>query len=267
MTGQITIGEFATMTRLSRKALRYYHDLGLLEPAQIDPANGYRYYDSSQIELARIIRRFRDLNMPVPDLKAYVCAADEPARAAILSAHLDRLHAELWETQQAIDALRELLTPHTPAPAIELQNIDAEIGWRISEVVDLATVVDWWMAATRELSDGLQRAGVKPAGELRASFGHELFADERGEASVWFPIERSMPPTGRAVSAEVAGGRFAVAIHPGPDARIDETYALLGRYVTEQGIGTTGPVRERYLAGVLDDPAPLVTEIAWPIAG
>jgi hypothetical protein len=36
--------------------------------------------------------------------------------------------------------------------------------------------------------------------------------------------------------------------------------------VGERAIGVGGPVRERYLAGVLDDTAPLITEISWPVA-
>ena len=43
----LTIGEFSKMTYLSVKALRHYHDVGLLEPALVDPATGYRHYAPS----------------------------------------------------------------------------------------------------------------------------------------------------------------------------------------------------------------------------
>jgi len=265
VSGSISIGEFSTMTRLSRKALRYYHELGLLEPATVDPVNGYRYYDSTQVELARLIRRFRELDMPVPDLKAYVAAPDSQTRTEVVSAHLDRLQSQLLQTQDAIAALRSLLTPAEPPPRIEVREIAAETGIRIAETVELAHVVDWWRDATRELAAAMDEAGVSASGPLRGSFDHELFADERGDAAVWFPVSRSVPETGRARTADVPGGRFAIAVHTRTDARIEETYALLGTYVAEHGIGAPGPVRERYLAGVLDDPAPLITEIAWPV--
>ena len=44
MGAHVSIGDFSVMTRLSRKALRHYHDLGLLEPAYVDPQSGYRFY-------------------------------------------------------------------------------------------------------------------------------------------------------------------------------------------------------------------------------
>jgi DNA-binding transcriptional MerR regulator len=63
----------------TRKTLRHYHDLGLLEPAEVAPVTGYRYYDTTQ---ARLIRRFRDLDMPVPTPEASVSATDEAARCS-----------------------------------------------------------------------------------------------------------------------------------------------------------------------------------------
>jgi effector-binding domain-containing protein len=93
-----------------------------------------------------------------------------------------------------------------------------------------------------------------------------LFADEEGEAAVWFPVTTDLPARGLVAMTRVPGGAFAVAVHEGPDARIDDTYAALGTYVAERGIGRDGPLRERYLAGVLGDPRPLVTEVAWAIS-
>ena len=52
MTTAIGIGDFARMTLLSVKALRHYHEVGLLTPAAIDPASGYRRYDLSQVATA-----------------------------------------------------------------------------------------------------------------------------------------------------------------------------------------------------------------------
>jgi DNA-binding transcriptional MerR regulator len=266
MRGQlITIGEFSTMTRLSRKALRYYQELGLLEPAAVDPSNGYRYYDADQVDVARLIRRFRDLDMPVPDLKAYVTAPDDAARAQIISAHLDRLQIQLAQTREAIESLRTLLTPSSPPPTIRLRDCPAQTAIGIAETVAVEQLVTWWQAATIELDGALTAAGIPASGPLQASFDHALFADGAGPAAVWFPVRQAVGESGRVRMTEIKAGRFAVAVHDGPDAQVDATYAALGTYVAARGIGAAGPVRERYLAGVLDDPAPLITEISWPV--
>jgi DNA-binding transcriptional MerR regulator len=262
---RVTIGEFSTMTRLSRKALRIYHELGLLEPAEVDSATGYRYYDVTQVELARLIRRFRELDMPVPDLKTYVAATDDKARHAVLAAHLDRMETQLSQTQEAVAALRALITPAAPPMRIDVRREAAATAAAITETVRLDDIAPWWHAAVRELDDAVRAAGTVTAGALGGLYEHALFADEEGKATLWFPLEAPIPQTGRVTMTHIPGGVFAVAVHDGADAQIDETYAALGSYAAARGISAHGPLRERYLAGVFDDPRPLVTEVAWQI--
>ena len=80
MTVLLTIGEFSRMTHLSVKALRHYHDVGLLEPADIDNSSGYRLYAATQVPTAQLIRRFRDLEMPLDDVRSVLAAPDAASR-------------------------------------------------------------------------------------------------------------------------------------------------------------------------------------------
>src|SRR5271166_765386 len=64
-----SIGEFSKLTQLTVKALRFYHEEGLLIPAFVDPETGYRYYDQSHIETARAITYLRSLEFSLSDIK------------------------------------------------------------------------------------------------------------------------------------------------------------------------------------------------------
>ena len=46
----LTIGEFSSICRVSTKTLRYYAEIGLILPEEINPENGYRYYSINQLE-------------------------------------------------------------------------------------------------------------------------------------------------------------------------------------------------------------------------
>ena len=72
MSTRLAIGDFSKMTYLSIKALRRYHDMGLLVPADVDPSSGYRYYEPSQVPVGQVIRRFRDLGMPLEQVKQVI---------------------------------------------------------------------------------------------------------------------------------------------------------------------------------------------------
>ena len=80
----LSIGEFAAATQLSPKALRLYDEQGLLQPAKIDPASGYRYYGNDQVPTGRLIRTLRDMDLPLANV-ARVVAADSALAELLLS--------------------------------------------------------------------------------------------------------------------------------------------------------------------------------------
>src|SRR5215468_3319012 len=99
MAVRLGIGDFSRMTHLSVKALRHYHDLGLLAPAEIDPGSGYRFYEPGQVRTAQVIRRLRELGMPLEEIREVLRAPDVPARQARLAAHLRRMESRLAQTE------------------------------------------------------------------------------------------------------------------------------------------------------------------------
>jgi DNA-binding transcriptional MerR regulator len=102
MRTRVTIGDFSRASHLSVKTLHHYHEVELLEPGEVDPDNGYRYYSEGQIPVAQVIRRLRALHMPVADVKAVLAAPDSDARNRLIVEHLDRLELELAQTRAAV---------------------------------------------------------------------------------------------------------------------------------------------------------------------
>src|SRR5260370_9011636 len=97
--------------------LRHYHEIGLLEPVDVDVDTGYRRYATEQIVTAQIIRRFRDLDMPLEDIQTVLQAPDVDTRSRVIADHLGRLESSLARTQEAVTSLRELLDhPPTSVP-------------------------------------------------------------------------------------------------------------------------------------------------------
>ena len=91
MSSSLAIGAFSCATHLTVKTLRHYHETGLLAPAHVDPGTGYRRYAVEQIQVAQVIRRFRDLDMPLETIRAVLSAPDLQRRNELIAAHLRRL--------------------------------------------------------------------------------------------------------------------------------------------------------------------------------
>jgi DNA-binding transcriptional MerR regulator len=97
---EISIGEFARRSRLSLKALRLYDERGVLVPSRVDQGSGYRYYDTAQLDQARLVVMLRQLQLPLAAVKELL--ACDPADAA------DRIAAHWRDAEAAHDARREL---------------------------------------------------------------------------------------------------------------------------------------------------------------
>jgi DNA-binding transcriptional MerR regulator len=249
------------------KTLRHYHEVGLLEPAEVDPASGYRYYRTAQVPTAQVIRRLRDLEMPVEQVSAVLVADDLEARNALIAAHLQRMEDQLAQTQAAVALLRSLV--ESPAAPISVEHLEvaAVSAVAIRETVAREDLADWWAAGFAELRSHMADSGLEAGGPPGGLFSGELFEQALGEAVLFIPVDGRVPSAGRARATVIAPGELAVAVHKGSHADIDRTYGALGTYVAEHAIGIEGPVRERYLVSRLDTPdvSKWRTEIGWPI--
>ncbi|ACU71719.1 transcriptional regulator, MerR family [Catenulispora acidiphila DSM 44928] len=267
MSHALTIGDFSKATHLSVRTLRHYHQIGLLEPADVDPDTGYRRYAAVQIPAAQVIRRFRALDMPLDDIHAVLSAPDLRSRDQLIAAHLARMEAGLARTQQAVASLRDLLE-HGPAPATIGHRIaTATPAAAISAQVGVADVLEWYQGALGELRATLTAQGLRPDGPPGGMFADELFAQEYGRATVFFACHGRIRPMGRVTATTVPAADLATIVHAGPHDEIDRAYGTLAAHVADHEVAVDGPLREYYLVGSGDtaDAAAWRTEIGWPV--
>jgi DNA-binding transcriptional MerR regulator len=261
------VGDFSRATHLSVKTLRHYHQVGLLEPATVNPDTGYRYYSAGQIPTAQVIRRLRDLEMPVANVKAVLAAPDAAARNALIAAHLNRLEAELDQTRTAVESLRTLLQPPDGPAAIEHRSVPATAAAGIGAVVDRADLLAWLQGALGELRATVPAQGLHATGPTGGVFASELLQQDRGQATVFVPLAGPVHPIVRVTSVMIPAAELAIISHRGSLAGADLSYAKLGSYAITHEISIDGPLREYYLRGAEDTPdeAEWRTEIGWPI--
>jgi DNA-binding transcriptional MerR regulator len=271
MTTLLNIGDFSRMTHLSVKALRHYHDVGVLVPATIDPFTGYRSYDTSQVPAAQVIRRLRDLNMPLDQIRAVLGAPDVGTRNSEIASHLDRMERQLQQTEAAVLGLRALLAGPASRTAVEVRTIPAVTALAVREMVTPASAPAWGTDAYHSLAAALAAAGLSPAGSPGALFPAEFFEAERGELTLFIPVAQAAPavhmPAGPVHWADIPAAEVAVMLHEGAPDDVDRTYGALGTAVAERAIGVDGPIREYYLVSFADtdDERDYRTEVCWPV--
>jgi len=266
MSVLVPIGDFSRMTHLSIKALRFYHDQGLLQPARIDPASGYRYYDPGQVPVAQVIRRFRDLDMPVEQVKAILQAPDVETRTEEIVAHLTAMESKLAELQLSVASLRALLEGPPVRPAVEFRSIPAAPALAVRATVTAEEAWAWGADVFGELYGRIEEAGLSPAGPGGALFPAGFFELEEAELTAFVPVSGPVRGGGRAEPLTIPAVEAAVMLHRGPAGDVDRTYGALGTVVAERAVGVDGPIREYYLVPFTEpDPAAHRTEVCWPV--
>jgi DNA-binding transcriptional MerR regulator len=267
VSGSLTIGDFSRATHLSIKTLRYYHRVRLLEPARVDLDTGYRHYTTEQIPVAQVIRRFRDLDMPVDQVQAVLRAPDLTTRNRLIAAHLSRLEQGLARTQQAVASLRDLLADPSAVAPVSHRRVNATMAAAITSVVDADDLLPWFLGALGELHATLEARGVAASGPAGGIYAGELFTEETGEATVFVPTAAEVPALGRVAPLTVPAAELAVITHAGSHADVDRAYGALATYVSGHALRVDGPIREYYLVGRHDTPDENAwrTEICWPI--
>jgi DNA-binding transcriptional MerR regulator len=263
---RIAIGDFARMTHLSVKALRHYHDVGLLVPAEIDPSSGYRYYRPDQVPVAQVIRRFRDLGMPLEDIRAVLRSTDPAVRTEVIVGHLDRMQTQLSRIHSTVASLRSLLEGPLPPIPVEHRVVPAVPALAIAEQVTMADLEAWWADAFDELHAAVRAAGLT-AGIGGGLYPGELFEVEFANVVAFLPVPVPVPAGSRAQMIEVPAAELAVAVHHGPFAELDRTYGAVGIHVAAGELSVDGPIREYYLVTSADTPdeSQHRIEVCWPI--
>ena len=266
MSVLVSIGDFSRMTHLSVKALRFYHDQGLLEPARIDPDSGYRFYEPAQVPVAQVIRRFRDLDMPLDQVRAVLKAPDLETRTKEIISHLTAMETRLAEMQMSVASLRGLLEGPPAGPTVEFRSIPAARVLAVRATVTAEEAWAWGTGAFEELYGRIARAGLSPAGPGGALFPADFFELERAELTAFVPVSEVLPVDGRVLALTIPAVEAAVMLHSGPLGDIDQTYGALGTVVAERAIGVDGPIREYYLVPFTEpDLSQHRTEICWPV--
>jgi DNA-binding transcriptional MerR regulator len=114
----LSIGAFAVSTGLSIAALRHYDEIGLLDPAVVDPDTGYRRYAPDQLDQARLICGLRAVGLPIDEIRAVLGQRPADVHRA-LDAHRERLVTQVRELSQRVLAVDEFIEKGTPMPALQ----------------------------------------------------------------------------------------------------------------------------------------------------
>ncbi|HEY6986292.1 MAG TPA: MerR family transcriptional regulator [Steroidobacteraceae bacterium] len=273
------IGDFSRIARVSCRLLRYYDELGLLRPEQIERDSGYRYYSAAQLPRLNRILVLKELGLSL----------DEIAR--VLDSNLSAAELRGMLLVRRNDAQRALAEEMERLRHIEsrIAQIDAEGELSVDDVImrsepaqqllSLRRVVPSFAAArelVRELSESLRALKAKGVlGRLTAIAHAQEFETDRIDVEVGFVLQAELQDpvlrlaSGEPLSVRELGAveRMATCVRIGLPERAHLVTGKIGVFLEANGYGLAGPSREVFLQPPrLDRMEESVVEMQFPIA-
>jgi effector-binding domain-containing protein len=268
----IRIGDFSKLSRVSVKTLRFYDEMGLLKPVEVDRFSGYRYYEYGQLACLNRILALKDLGFALEEIRKLL-ESDLPAEQ--LRGMLKLREAE--SRQRVQEEAERLMRIEARLRQIEQEDVMSKYDVVIKKIEPLKVASLRGVVPTppeqgvlwRELEGYLAMHRVRGIGPCLSLYHDDEYREQDWDIEVCAPIAEDVPPSKRiAVQVLPSMAAMACTIHEGPFVTIGEAYDAVMRWVDENGYQIIGPVREVYLKeaehGSQTDPG-TVTEIQVPV--
>jgi effector-binding domain-containing protein len=246
---KFSIGQFSSITSLSIKALRLYHEKGILIPTEVDEFTKYRYYNESNFETARIIKILRNYDFTLAEIKVILEECDEETNL------LEQLIEKSKQIKTKVERYEATLNSLESLIKIEKENkMDTEQTFEIEEkTVDTILIAGYRMKGQyQDIGNGFSIVGKKfgkyTNGKPLALYYDGEYKEDDADYEACFPIRKGSS-TDEISVRELKGGKCLTLIHKGPYDKLSESYKKLFEYINAKGKKTKLPTREVYLKG------------------
>lgn len=246
------IGEFSQFTRVSVKMLRHYDEIGLLQPAHVDPWTNYRYYTADQLprlnrilvlkELGFALDQIADLltdDLSLAQLEGMLKLrrAEVQAKVRAEQQRLAQIEARLaLLAQTAQRPLYDVIVRAVPAQRVAtlrqtVANLDADVAALFDEVETY-------------VADHKARAVSSPL----LLYHDPEYCEVHCDVEVAIPVTHTLPGNGRITVRELPGAAtMACVVYTGDYAKLPDVLQALLRWLDAHHYHMVGPLRELYL--------------------
>jgi len=267
------IGEFSKLCRVPVSALRYYANIGLLEPAHTDHFTGYRYYLATQLPRLNRILALKDLGLSLEQITKILNESISPdeirgmlrMKQAEIQQLVDDEQARLARVATRLSQIQQ--EGNMPTQEVVLKSLESQHVISLRQIVATPDMVGTMLGETFM---NISQKGIQPIAPPMSIFHDEEFKSADMDVEIAMPIDKSVN-----IEIPLDGGRMikvreipafplvASIIHTGGYETITDTYTAIGNWIANNGYRPVGPSMEIYVTEPKGDET--ITEIIFPI--
>ena len=266
----LKIGEFSKLSRISVRMLRYYDEIGLLKPAEIDSFTDYRYYREDQLPTAGRIAALKDMGFSLADIVRILEVYDDREKLdQYFSTRQEELERSLQDTEHRLmllDAARKRLRKEEDMSYnVTLKTIPeryaATIQMTIPRYEDEGMI--WGKLAEETCRMNL----VEDDPCLCAvTYLDGEYKEENVEMMAWKTVKGNYPDTEHVKFRTLPEVMVASCTYQGSYTQITDVYAAVIAWMDANGYEPAAPMFNIYHVSPHEtqNPDEFVTEICYP---
>ena len=265
------IGEFSKLSQVPVKTLRYYDQIGLLKPAQVDRFTNYRYYSATQLPRLNRILALKGLGLSLEQIGQLLDQHLSPdqirgmlrLKQVEIQEKLNEENARLGRVEQMLRQIE--LEEEMPKQDIVLKSIPPQ------SVIAVRDNIPTYGAINQLFGEAFAYLGqhqLQPVGPPIGLYHDQDFRDVNPDVEVAVPVAKQAPEGERVKPRQLlAVEEMACLVHKGGYDTIGGSYGQVMGWIEENGYQLAGPTREVYLQGPEsgEDTSQYVTEIQVPV--
>ncbi|WP_068774998.1 MerR family transcriptional regulator [Paenibacillus sp. FJAT-26967] len=269
----LSIGEFSKICGVSTKTLRYYAEIGLLHPDEINPENGYRYYSIGQLTRMLFINRLKSYYFSLEEIKAMLELEDDQSEEKLYSAlnrkrkelqtHLKAFEYTLKQMSMDILKLEKDIPVMSYLDHIEVQLVTTE-PMKILFIRQMMSSDDYALGYGEYFSRLYERIATEKLtllGTPMTIYHSPEYNPAGNDTEFAIPIKETVEGT-----REWPGGLCAKSSITGPYSELTSVYAKLREWVENEGYELMKSPYEIYLTAPSPaDAEDMVTEVYFPV--
>ena len=264
------IGDFSKLSRVSVRMLRYYDDIGLFKPAEVDDFTGYRYYAASQIKTINMIVSLRDMGFNVNDISA---ALNEPSkkqyRQLLLQKKAEITH-NIIKQESMISRLDEAIRRLNEEDVMKDYQVKliSVPTYKVLSIRDIIPAYNKETILWDRMCDVINKQGIK-VGDMHFSIYHdEGHKDKDVDVEVVMEaVEPFKSGDGYCYRVVESVDQMAAVQVTGDFSNIAPAFRFLGEWIEKNEYTICGASRQRTLKGPWNESNPehYLAEIQIPV--
>jgi effector-binding domain-containing protein len=269
----LKIGDFSKFGRVSVKTLRYYDEIGLLKPVQVDELTGYRFYSVDQLKILYRINGLKNLGLSLDEVKIFLGDNQKSVQfIELLRLKQKEARERLREEEKRLKRVEEWLEKcekegRMPAYDVVIKKVESQ---RVASIRDVIPKYGAIGSLYGNLFAYIGKKRLKVNGPGIGIYHDQEYRENNADVEAAVSVSGTASSEGKINVYDLPSvEQMACLVYQGPYEEIGRGYQTIMGWIENNGYKPAGACREIYLKGpgriLKGNPAEYITEIQQPV--